>query len=208
MSRGYCGLQKGAAVWIGDSITQGSGRASITVAQAIPALVSATKRFVPGINAGVSGQDAVQMLSRFESDVLAFGPSMISIGSGTNEPSHGIAVGAVGTAGSYMDAVAQMIVKGQRIGARVTLWIPIYAIDGTTNTSIAPFRTAMRALATTYGCDTFDLYNDIAALDSTTRNSYYVAGETPNGIHLSATGLAWAAGKVGSGAYANSFLSS
>jgi hypothetical protein len=148
------------------------------------------------------------MLARFESDVLAYGPSMISIGSGTNEPFHGISVGAVGTIGTFMDNVAQMIVKAKIIGARVTLWIPILALDGSTDTSIAPFRTAMRSLASTLGCDAFDLYNDLAALPGATQTSYYVSGETPNGIHLSAAGLSWAAGLVGSGNYANSFLSS
>lgn len=209
--RGYNGLRKGCAAWIGDSITYGAGRAGITLAQAIPALVSSSKTYVPGINAGISGQDCTQMLPRFESDVLAYGPSMVSIGTGTNEPPHGIPVGAVGTAGSYMDCVAQMIVKAQRIGARVTLWVPIYNYDATTDANIAPYRTAMRSLASTYGCDTFDLYNDIVALPQATRDSYYVQGETPV-THLSAAGLAWAAGLVGTvtanGNYTNSFLRS
>lgn len=206
MSRGYCGLRPKSFVAIGDSITLGSGRAGITPSQALVELVAVAKGYQPFRNAGISGQTSVQMLARFESDVLAFGPSCISIGSGTNEPSASVPVGAVGTAGSYMDNIAQMIVKAHRTGARVTLWVPIYNYDATTDSNIAPYRTAMRSLASTYSCDTFDLYNDIVALPSATRDSYYVQGETPV-THLSAAGQTWAAGLVGSGSYANSFKS-
>ena len=203
MSRGFGGRNKGCAVYIGDSITLGV-RTGVTAAQALPCLVSASKSYSPWYNMGVGGESSANILSRFERDCLAYGPSMVSIGCGHNDPGAGISVGSVGSAGTYTDNVAQMIIKAQRTGSRVTLWIPIYAQDSTLNTSIAPYRTAMRGLATTYSCDSFDLYNDIVALDNTTQNSYYI--DSP-GQHLSPAGLSWAAGKVGAGAYANSFVS-
>jgi lysophospholipase L1-like esterase len=203
MSRGFGGLKYGSAVFPGTSITLGV-RTGVTAAQALPVLVGAAKGYVPSINAGIGGNTSTQILARFESDCLAYGPSMISIECGHNDPGASIAVGAVGTAGSYTDNVSQMIVKAHRIGARVTLWVPIFAQDSALNTSIAPYRTAMRSLAATHSCDLFDLYDDIVALDSTTQNSFY---QDSPGQHLSAAGLVWATGKVGTGAYANSFLS-
>lgn len=201
MSIGFGGINYGGAVYIGDSITLGV-RTGVTASQALPCLVSASKGYAPWLNAGVGGETSANILTRFEKDSLAYGPSMVSIGCGHNDPAAGISVGSVGSSGTYTDNVSQMIVKAQRTGARVTLWIPIYAQDSTLNTSIAPYRTAMRGLATTYSCDSFDLYNDIVALDITTQNSYY---QDSPGQHLSAAGLAWASGKVGSGAYINSF---
>lgn len=204
MPAGFGGLRAKSAVFIGDSICLGV-RTGVTLAQALPNLVGSAKGYVPAINAGISGNTSVNVLARFESDCLAYGPTMICIGNlGTNDPGASIAVGAVGTAGSYTDNVSQMIVKAQRTGARVTLWVPIYAQDSTLNTSIAPYRTAMRGLASTYSCDLFDLYNDIVALPLATQNSYY---QDSPGQHLSAAGLSWAAGLVGTGSYANSFLS-
>lgn len=201
--RGFGGLRKGCAVFHGTSITLGV-RAGVTAAQALPNLVGVAKKYIPSINSGIGGNTSAQMLTRFESDCLAYGPSMVSLEAGHNDPGASIAVGAVGTSGSYTDNMAQMIVKAQRAGARVTIFVSIYAQDSTLNSNIAPYRTAARSLASTYGCDLFDLYNDLVALDITTQNSYYI--DSP-GQHMSPAGLAWAAAKVGSGAYANSFLS-
>lgn len=206
MSVGFGGLKYGSAVFIGDSITLGV-RTGVTIAQALPNLVGVAKGFVPSINAGVGGNTSVDLLARFESDCLAYGPSMICIGNiGTNDPGASIAVGAVGTAGSYTDNISKMIVKAQRTGARVTLWVPILAQNSTLDTSVAPYRTAIRGLASTYSCDLFDTYTDMAALSAGTQNSYFLEA-AGSGQHLSVAGLSWAAGLVGSGAYLNSFKS-
>ncbi len=204
MSVGFGGLRKGSAAFIGTSITLGV-RSGVTAAQALPVLVGTARQLVPSINAGVGGNTSTQILARFESDCLAYGPSMISIEAGHNDPGASISVGSIGSAGTYTDNIAQMIVKAKITGARVTLWVPILAQDSTLDSSIAPYRTAMRGLAATYSCDLFDTYSDMAALAGATQNSYFI--DSP-GQHLSPAGLAWAAGLVGSGAYANSFLSS
>lgn len=206
MTRGYGGIKKQSACVIGDSIALGV-RSGVTEPQVVIELVSAVKRYVPVTNSGISGNTSVDLLARFERDCLSCGASMICIGNiCTNDPGASIPVGAVGTAGSSTDNISKMIVKAQTTGARVTLWVPILAQNSTLDTSIAPYRTAMRGLAATHSCDLFDTYTDMAALAGATQNSYFLEA-AGSGQHLSVTGNAWMAGLVGSGSYANSFLS-
>ena len=204
---GFSGIAYGSSCLIGDSIGFGIlSSPTVTAAQTILNIVDVAKGIYPARNAGIPGDTSVGGLSRFESDCLAFGPSQITIQFGTNDPGSSIAVGAIGTAGSYTDNIAKMIVKAQRTGARVTLWVPILAQDPTLDASIAPYRTAMRGLAATFGCDLFDTYADMAALPGATQNSFFHE-PPPTGQHLSAAGNAWGAGLVGTGAYANAFKS-
>lgn len=193
--RGFDGLEYGGAVFHGTSITLGV-RPGVTAAQALPVLVAASKQFVPAINAGLGGDTSTAGLARFERDVLAYQPAMISIEYGHNEAGAGI------NTTTFSANITEMVRKAKLSGARVTLFVPIYAQDSTLNASIAPYRTVMRNLAASLGCDLFDLYDDMVALDGATQNSYYI--DSP-GQHLSPAGLAWAAAKVGSGSYANSF---
>lgn len=204
---GFGGITYGAGGLIGDSIGFGVRVSpAVTAAQTVFNIVGVAKNLIPARNAGIPGDTSVGGLARFESDVLAFHPSLIVIQFGTNDPGSSIPVGAIGTAGSYTDNIAKMIVKAQRTGARVTLWVPILAQDAVLDASIAPYRTAMRGLAATFGCDLFDTYADMAALPGATQNSYF--NETPGtGQHLSVAGNAWMSGLVGSGAYTNSFVS-
>lgn len=203
--QGFGGLKKGSAALIGDSIGLGI-RTGVTASQIVLNIVATAKGLTPVKNGGVAGDTSVGGLARYEGDVLAYGPTMVAIEFGTNDPGASIAVGAIGTAGSYTDNLSQMIVKAQRTGARVTIWVPILAQNSTLDTSIAPYRTAARGLASTYGCDLFDTYADMAALLTATQNSYFLEA-AGSGQHLSVAGNAWAAGLVGSGAYANSFKS-
>lgn len=206
MPAGFGGIKKSSACLIGDSIGLGV-RSGVTQSQTVLDIVCVAKKLFPARNSGISGDTSVGCLARYESDVLAYGASMVCIGNlGTNDPGSSIAVGAVGTAGSYTDNISKMIVKAQTTGARVTLWVPILAQNSTLDTSIAPYRTAMRGLASTYSCDLFDTYTDMAALAGATQNSYFLEA-AGSGQHLSVAGNAWMAGLVGTGAYANSFLS-
>lgn len=197
--RGYGGLRKNVGGWIGTSITRGE-RPGVTFAQALPCLVGISRGLVPSINAGVGGETSTQMLARFERDILAFGPSMISIEMGHNDPGAGV---STSTASAN---VTEMIRKGKITGSRVTVFVSILAQDSTLDASIEPYRVVARNLASTYGCDLFDTYAAMAALPSGTQNSYFL--EAPGtGQHLSPAGLAWMAGLVGSGSFENSFKS-
>lgn len=199
MPRGLSGRNK-LGCFFGDSITKGTIPTRVTEAEAIPYLVSSSKLYA-FVNSGIGGDTSTDGLARFESTCLAHGPSMVSIGFGTNDPGSGINTTV------FSANITEMVRKAKIAGARVTLWVPIYAQSSVLDDSIAPYRTVMRSLASSLSCDLFDLYDDIVALDATTQNSYY--NEEPDeGQHFSPAGHAWAAAKVGSGAYANSFLSS
>lgn len=199
MSRGFGGLRYNAGGFAGTSITLGV-RPGVVATQTIPYLVGQSKKYVPCINAGVGGETSTQILARFERDVLAFGPSMISVEAGHNDPGAGVSTS------TYSANMTEMIRKAKITGARVTIFISILAQDGVLDASIAPYRTIARNLASTYSCDLFDTYADMAALPGATQNSYFLEA-AGSGQHLSPAGLAWAAGLVGAGAYLNAFKS-
>lgn len=197
--RGFGGIKPKSGAFIGTSITRGE-RPGVTFAQALPNLVGIKRGLVPSINAGIGGENSTQMLARFERDVLAFGPSMISIEAGHNDPGSGVSTT------TYAANVTEMIRKGKITGVPVTVFVSILAQDATLDGQIEPYRVVARNLASTYECYTFDTYAAMAALPSGTQNSYFL--ETAGtGQHLSPAGLAWMAGLVGTGAYTNSFRS-
>lgn len=198
--RGFGGLKDGSGAFMGTSITLGV-RSGVTAAEALPNLVGVSRGLIPSVNAGIGGNTSTQMLARFESDVLAYGPSMVSLEAGHNDPGAGISTG------TYSANMTEMIRKAKITGARVTIFVSILAQDGTLDASIEPYRVVARGLASTYSCDLFDTYADLNALSGATQDSYFLEA-SGSGQHLSPAGLAWAAGLVGSGSYANSFLSS
>lgn len=197
--RGFDGLKKSSGAFIGTSITLGV-RSGVTQTQTIPFLVGQAKKLIPCINAGVGGETSTQLLARFERDVLAYGPTMISLEAGHNDPGAGVSTA------TYSANMTEMIRKAKISGARVTVFVPILAQDPTLDASIEPYRVVARDLASTYFCDLFDTYADMVALDSATQNSYFLEA-AGIGQHLSPEGLSWAASKAGTGAYANSFRS-
>ena len=83
--KGFGGIEKNSGGFIGTSITL-AVRAGVTAAQALPVLVGDKKTYRPSINAGVAGENSTRGLARFGRDVLAFGPSMVSIEFGHNDP--------------------------------------------------------------------------------------------------------------------------
>lgn len=191
------GITYSSAAFMGTSITLGV-RSGVTAAQALPALVGASKHFVPVVNAGIGGDTSTGMLARFQADVLAYNPSMVSIEACYNDSGAGISTA------TCQSNVTTMIQMAQRTGARVTLWVPTFSCTPALDSSIAPYRTIIRNLAVTYSTDLFDTYSDFVALSGATQTSYFNPSDCQ---HFSPAGLSWMAGRVGSGAYANSFTS-
>ena len=196
--RGFNGRTPNSAVFIGSSITKGE-RPGVTWAQALPNLIGIQKGFIPSRNAGVGSNQSTQMLARFESDVLAYGPSMVSIENGINDAFYEIPLL------TYEANNVEMIRKAKIAGARVTIWVAILCQEEPLNSDIEPYRAISRDLAAEFNCDLFDTYADMAALSSGTQDSYFTEA-SGMGQHLSAAGLAWCADLVGTGAYENSFL--
>lgn len=191
------GITYSSAAFIGSSITLGV-RSGVTAAQALPALVGASKHYIPVINAGIGGDTSTGMLARFQTDVLAYNPSMVSIEACYNDP------GASISTATCQSNVTAMIQMAQRSGAKVTLWVPTFSCTPATDSAIAPYRTVIRNLATTYSTYLFDTYNDFIALPGATQTSYFQPSDCQ---HFSPAGLSWMNGLVGTGAYANSFAS-
>jgi hypothetical protein len=193
---GFNGIKRTSGAFSGTSITY-SIRAGVTEPQSFPVLVGDKKLYRPAINAGVGGDTSTGGLSRFEYAALSFEPAMVSIEFGHNETGAGISVA------TYTANITEMVRRARVAGARVTLFVPILAQDATLNGNIEPYRVAMRGLVSSLSCDGFDSYADMAALPLATQNSYFI--DSP-GQHLSPAGLAWLAGLIGTGSYANAFL--
>jgi hypothetical protein len=186
---------RNSGAWTGSSITFGV-RSGVTLDQALPTLGGITRRLIPSLNKGVGGDTSTGMLARFESDILAFHPAMVSIEACYNDP------GAAITVPTCTANVTAMIQKAQASGARVTLWVPTFSCTPALDSSIAPYRTAIRGLAVTFSTDLFDTYNDFVALPGATQSTY-IMGDCQ---HFFPAGLAWMQSLIGTGAYANSFL--
>lgn len=186
-----------SGTWIGTSITLGvRPTGSVTALQALPALVGSSRRLVPSNNLGVGNDTSTGMLARFNG-VLSTYPTMVSIEACYNDSGFGISVNTC-TAN-----ITAMVAQARAVGARVTIWVPTYSCEEPLNTDLAPYRTAIRGLIVSLATDGFDPYNDFVALSGPTQTSYFLPGDCQ---HFSAAGLAWMAGLVGSGAYANSFI--
>lgn len=190
-------ILRNSGAFIGSSITFAANHGTVTLAQALPNLVGATRQLIPSLNSGVSGDTSTGMLGRFERDVLAYHPAMVSIEACYNDSGSSISVPTC-TAN-----VTAMIQAAQRTGARVTLWVPTFSCTPSLDLSIAPYRTAIRGLAVTFSTDLFDTYNDLSTLPTATQTLYFNPGDCQ---HFSALGLAWMNSLIGTGAYATSFV--
>lgn len=188
---------RNSGAFIGSSITFAANHGTVVLAEALPNLAGNTRQLKPSLNMGVSGDTSTGMLARFESDILAYHPAMVSIEACYNDDGSGINVA------TCTSNVTTMIQKAQRSGARVTLWVPTFSCTPALDTAIAPYRTAIRGLAVTFSTDLFDTYNDFVALPGATQTSYFNPSDCQ---HFSALGLAWMNSLIGTGAYANSFL--
>ena len=188
---------RNSGAWMGTSITFAAGHGTVVLSEALPNLAGITRQLKPSLNSGVSGNTSTQMVARFEADVMAYHPAMVSIEACYNDDGSGISVG------TCTSNVTTMIQLAQRAGARVTLWIPTFSCTPALDSAIAPYRTAIRGLAVTFSTDSFDTYNDFVALPGPTQTSYFNPGDCQ---HFSALGLAWMNSLIGTGAYANSFL--
>jgi acyl-CoA thioesterase-1 len=156
--------QAARLVCIGDSVTYG-------------ALVQPGEGFcdkVHGINKGISGNDSVQGLERFKSDVLTLNPRTIIIMFGLNDAYHGIPVS------TYRANLVKMIkLSGNR---RVILMTPNpYASEKINNARLEPYVNAVRAIAKNRKIKLVDNYQSFAELGlKDYLETYYADGLHPN----------------------------
>lgn len=77
----------GKIVFLGDSITKGTGQGTVTAAQTFASLIGAANGYsaIDIINAGVGGNNSAQALARLNTDVIANAPDVCVIMLGNND---------------------------------------------------------------------------------------------------------------------------
>jgi len=147
-------------VTLGDSITAAGGYQRF-VEQVIAAnypQFTALKL----INAGVSGNKAENMIARFDKDVLAKQPTIVTINVGINDVWHRLKnPHDDNVLKTYRENVAKMVDKAQAAGARVILLAPTVIQenpDAEGNKRLPLYVAAMREIAAEKKCQFVDLH--------------------------------------------------
>ncbi len=177
-------------VALGDSITAGGGYLRYieqVLATNYPALKS------PKIlNAGVSGNKAESMIARFEKDVVARQPTVVTINVGINDVWHRLkAPHSDVVLHAYRTNLVAMVSRAQAVGARVILLAPTVIqenLEAEGNLRLPLYVEAMKAVAAEQKCGFVDLhamFRQALAHKPADRTGNWLTGD---GVHMAPLG--------------------
>jgi lysophospholipase L1-like esterase len=147
---------------------------SITHRGTWPATAATSANLVLVRNAGVDFNTTTQMLARVDTDVLAYGPDVVTILGGTNDRAHGV------KASTAMANLGKIIDRLHEYNIRVVL------ITMPPNTgSVSAWNTAIKKLAASKGAAVADIFPALA-----NSRGGWASGMTVDGVHPSAAGYA------------------
>lgn len=145
---------------MGDSITQGGGYLKMTdrvLAEQYPEL-----KLPKIINAGISGHKAENMVARFEKDVVAKKPKIVTISVGINDVWHRLkAPHDDKVLETYKENVTKMVEMAQKAGAKVIIIAPTVIMEDVSNEGNArllKYIEAEREIAKAKNCVFIDLH--------------------------------------------------
>ena len=180
-------------VAIGDSITQGGGYLKFTdqvLAAQYPDL-----KLPKVINVGISGQKAEDLVKRFEKDVVAKKPAVVTISIGINDVWHREAAPHdEKVLAAYKANVGKMVDMAQKGGAKVILLTPtLIKEDPETegNKRLKLYVAAEKEIAKEKNCTLVDLHQMF--LDVHAKHPAEKKGKnwlTSDGVHMADTGNA------------------
>ena len=175
----------GPVIFIGDSLTQGWSAEGL---YGTPIADPTLNVLVPGsINAGISGQTSVQMLARFQTDVLAHNPGIVVILAGTND--------LRSIQNPTIDAVSTMAEEASAAGARVLIgliprqeiWtVSPFMTEAETLPAEESWNAQLKTLAAEYGYGVIDYYSVLINADGTQNLTLFLS----DGIHPNQAGYA------------------
>ena len=125
-------------VFLGDSTTRGygadapiNGQTSRRMTNNWPvfATIAADQKFTLGKNSGVTGNTTQQMIDRFDADVTAYSPAVVTIMGGRNDIDYAVPLA------TYMANIETLVAKVREIGAVPVLCTPLPTNTTTTNTA-------------------------------------------------------------------------
>lgn len=147
-------------VAMGDSITQGGGYLKMVdqvLAENYPDL-----KLPKIINAGISGNKAENMVARFEKDVIAKKPNIVTISVGINDVWHRVkAPHDEKVLATYKENVTKMVEMAQAAGAKVIIIAPTVITedkDNEGNKRLKMYVEAQKEIAAAKKCIFIDLH--------------------------------------------------
>jgi acyl-CoA thioesterase-1 len=193
-------------VTMGDSITQAGEQPGgyVALLRTYFAILYPSQH-IEVINAGISGHKSTDMQARFQKDVIAHSPDLVTISVGVNDVWHGYRDFARGidhpngdlpagvSVSLYREKVTAMIEAAQAAKAQVALLSPtliyenLYSVE---NKKLMEYINVMRDLAREHHCMFIDLNKPFRTIISTYQR---YAGKTTNlltsdGVHMNPAG--------------------
>jgi lysophospholipase L1-like esterase len=150
---------------------------------------------IPAVmNAGVSGNKAENMIARFEKDVLARKPTIVTINVGINDVWHRLAKPHDDAVlATYITNVTAMVTQAQAAGARVILLAPTVIkedLEQEGNKRLPLYVAALRDIAAAKKCDFVDLYAMFRATLAKKPADLQGNFLTGDGVHMNQRGYA------------------
>jgi len=177
-------------VAIGDSITQAGGY--LTDSDAVLAKEYPALKIPKIVNVGISGQKAEDLVGRFQNDVVARKPAVVTLSIGINDVWH--RVGAPHDAAvlkAYKDNVAKMVTMAQEAKIKVILLTPTLITENPAdegNKRLVMYVDAMKEIAAEKKCVVIDLHDMF--LTALKKKPADVQGNwlTSDGVHMAPMG--------------------
>ncbi len=186
-------------VCLGDSITQG-GEAPGGYVWLVRKYLSTLYPGVEVINSGISGHKSNDMLARFDRDVLAYHPDMVTISVGVNDVWHGFYEGhplGDGPQGvslkDYRQNVEAMVAKAKAANVRVVVLSTTVIhedLGNRENAKLVGYNAALRDIAHENGALFIDLQRPFHSLIKTYRATTGARDNllTVDGVHMNPAG--------------------
>lgn len=167
----------------------------VTAAQTYFQLVADALGYTQAINAGKSGHTATAMLTRIQTDVIAYDPDVCLVMAGTNECDSSI-TGNVPTASlvaTYTSQMGGILDALHTAGVKPIVISPAFALRPRMEGRLQALRDAGQQLCLGRGVAFVDLFgkmqHDSHALTTTEFNAWFLdIGGTPDTYHMGVTG--------------------
>ncbi|HEX8912309.1 MAG TPA: SGNH/GDSL hydrolase family protein [Humisphaera sp.] len=184
-------------VAMGDSITQGGGGATgyLTLIDLVLAKQYPDLKLPKTINAGISGQKAEDMVKRFEKDVVARKPAVVTISVGINDVWHRLKnPHDEQVLATYKANLTKMVDMAQAAGAKVIILSPTIIQEDPEhegNKRLPMYVAAGREIAAEKKCAFVDLHGMfLTALKQKPAEMGKKNWITGDGVHMNAQGNA------------------
>ena len=175
-------------VFLGDSITHYGVKNPYGYVQLVVKGLSANGIELKWFGAGIPGNKALHMNARFDKDVLARKPDLVTISAGVNDVWF---AGPDCTLEKYRVDMEQMIERGKAAGVKVVLLTPTTAMGEFNNPNIVKYAECVRELAAKHGLVVADTWKAVrGVIDDPAGAKLVPRGlkATADGVHMAPSG--------------------